>query len=314
MARINYQPDKALEQADESLSLLRLAQLNGIPHASACGGHARCSTCRVMVLEGLENLSPRTEPEVRLATAKGFEPNVRLACQTCAHGPATVRRLVLDDCDVELVLKCSGHTAGKEATLAILFSDIRSFTPFAEHNLAYDVVHVLNRYFFDTGSAVLQHGGYIDKYIGDGLMALFGLDSDDPANASRQAVRAALEMLGGLPAFNSYLTQYFGATLEIGIGIHTGSVILGEIGHPKRMQLTAIGDAVNVASRVESATKEVGARLLVTAEVAAHLGDEFRPGRRQRVHLKGTTGERELIEILATTQHAANNASGVSPG
>jgi adenylate cyclase len=314
MPRITFQPDKAVEQADDSLSLLRLAQINGIPHASACGGHARCSTCRVMVLQGLENLSPRTEPETRLATAKGFEPNVRLACQTCAHGPVTVRRLVLDERDVELAVKCSGRSAGKEATLAILFSDIRSFTPFAEHNLAYDVVHVLNRYFCDTGSAVLRHGGYIDKYIGDGLMAIFGLDSDDPVTANRQAVRAALDMLDGLPALNRYMTQYFGTTLEIGIGIHTGSVILGEIGHPQRMQLTAIGDAVNVASRVESATKEVGVRLLVTTEVATQLGDEFRTGRRQSVHLKGTTGERELIEILAATPHTGSNAPGLSLG
>jgi adenylate cyclase len=314
MPRIIIQPDKAVEQGDDSLSLLRLAQMNGIPHASACGGHARCSTCRVIVLEGLENLSPRTEPETRLATAKGFEPNVRLACQTCAHGPATVRRLVLDERDVELATTCSGRSAGKEATLAILFSDIRSFTPFAEHNLAYDVVHVLNRYFCDTGSAVLRHGGYIDKYIGDGLMALFGLDSDDPAAASRQAVQAALDMLGGLPALNRYLTQYVGTTLDIGIGIHTGSVILGEIGHPQRMQLTAIGDAVNVASRVESATKEVGARLLITAEVAAHLGDEFGIGRRARIHLKGTTGERELIEVLVSNRDAENGAAGESRG
>jgi adenylate cyclase len=299
MARIIFQQDKAVEQADESLSLLDLARRNGIPHVAACGGHARCSTCRVLVLDGLENLTPRTEPESRLAALKGFEPNIRLACQTRARGDATVRRLVWDEHDVELALSCSGTSTGREATLAILFSDIRCFTPFAEHNLPYDVVHILNRYFHDMGGAVLRHGGYIDKYIGDGMMALFGLDADEQARACRQAVSAALDMQRDLPEFNRYLSHHFDTTLEIGIGIHTGSVIVAEIGHPKRMQLTAIGDAVNVASRVESATKEIGTRLLVTADVAAALGDDFTLGRRFTVHLKGTTGERELIEVVA---------------
>jgi adenylate cyclase len=241
MTRVTFQQEKTVEAPDESLSLLQVARRNGIPHVSACGGNARCSTCRVLVLDGLENLTPRTEAEARLARLKGFEPNIRLACQTHARGPATVRRLVWDERDIELALAGTPHSTGREATLAILFSDIRSFTPFAEQNLAYDVVHILNRYFRDMGGAVLRHGGYIDKYIGDGLMALFGLDADDPARASRQAVLAALDMLRELPELNRYLSDHFGIALEVGIGIHCGSVIVAEIGHPRRMQLTAIG-------------------------------------------------------------------------
>jgi adenylate cyclase len=313
MARVTYQQEKTVDAADESLSLLQLARQSGIPHVAACGGNARCSTCRVLVLDGLENLTPRTEAEARLALLKGFEPNIRLACQTHARGPATVRRLVWDERDIELALAGTPHSTGREATLAILFSDIRSFTPFAEHSLPYDVVHVLNRYFRDMGGAVLRHGGYIDKYIGDGLMALFGLDADDPARACRQAVLAALDMQRDLPELNRYLSDHFGTTLEIGIGIHCGSVIVAEIGHPRRMQLTAIGDAVNVASRVESATKEVGARLLVTAEVAAALGGDFVLGRRLAVHLKGTTGDRELVEVLAATAPAGEVAQTSLP-
>ncbi len=298
MSRVTYQPEKTIE-APEDRTLLEVARQNGIPHVCACGGHARCSTCRVLVLDGLENLTPRTEPECRLARLKGFEPEVRLACQTRARGPVTVRRLVLDEDDVELAVADTPNSTGREATLAILFSDIRGFTPFAERLLAYDVVHVLNRYFRHTGDAVLRHGGYIDKYIGDGLMALFGLDADDPDGACRHAVRAGLELLAELPGLNRYLGQQFGTTLAAGVGVHVGSVIVAEVGHPRRRQLTAIGDAVNVASRVESATKEVGAPLLVTADVAARLGEGFTLGRRARVRLRGTAAERELVEVLS---------------
>jgi adenylate cyclase len=308
MTRITFQKEKAVEQADDSQSLLQVARQNGIPHASACGGNARCSTCRVLVVAGLENLAPRNEPECRLARLKGFEPNIRLACQTHARGPVTIRRLVCDEHDVELALADTQQSVGREADLAILFSDIRSFTPFVEHNLAYDVVHVLNRYFHDMGEAVLRHEGYIDKYIGDGLMAIFGLETDDLARSCRQAVLAALDMLHELQDLNGYLARQLNTTFDIGIGVHVGSVIVAEVGHPRRRQLTAIGDVVNVASRVESATKEVGARLLVTGEVATNLGGDFLTGRRPRLHLKGTTGERELVEILAAAPPAGVEA------
>src|SRR5205814_4021794 len=122
------------------------------------GGHARCSTCRVLVLEGRANLAPRTEDEVRLAVQKGLEDDIRLACQARVLGPITIRRLVLDDCDHALAAASTPHTSGREVTLAVLFSDIRGFTPFAESHLPYDVVHILNRYFQRTGEAVLRHG------------------------------------------------------------------------------------------------------------------------------------------------------------
>lgn len=308
MPRIVFHQEKTVDEPDGSLSLLEVSRRHGIPHAAACGGHARCSTCRILVLDGAANLTPRTDAECRLARLKGFEPNIRLACQTRANGPVTLRRLVWDQHDVDLALVDTPRSAGREATLAILFSDVRNFTPFAERNLAYDVVHILNRYFHDMGAAVLRHGGYIDKYMGDGLMALFGLEADDPAAASRQAVLAALDMLHELPELNRYLGRHFGTTLDIGIGVHAGCAIVAEIGHPRYMQLTAIGDAVNVASRVESATKEVGARLLVTAEAAAHLGPEFRLGRRAQVLLKGTSGARELIEVLGAVHGHADVA------
>jgi adenylate cyclase len=298
MTTITYSQERAVEEDDLSLSLLDVSHKHGIPHASACGGHARCSTCRVLVLDNPDNLLPRTEAEARLARLKGFEDNIRLACQTHFRGPVSIRRLVWDDSDLELAQVCNQRSTGKEQTLAVLFSDIRDFTPFAESHLAYDVVHILNRYFRRMGAAVLRHGGYIDKYMGDGLMALFGLDAPEPRVACEQAVRAALDMLQGLPELNRYLSAHFDTSLGIGIGVHVGEVLVGEIGHPQRMQFTAIGDVVNVASRIESATKTLGARFLISDEVLSYLPGKLRLGRECRTLLKGKHADVLLHEVL----------------
>jgi adenylate cyclase len=302
MFPVVYEQEKVVEENEPGRTILTISRDNGIPHTAACGGHARCSTCRVMVLRGGENLSPRGEAEDRLATLKGLCTNVRIACQTHVLGPITVRRLVHDECDIALAEADAPHSAGNEVSLAVLFSDIRQFTPFVETHLAYDVVHILNRYFHRMGEAVLRHGGYIDKYIGDGLMALFGMDGTDPVGACRQAAVAALAMIDELPHLNDYLSKQFGTTLDFGVGVHFGEVILADVGHPQKRQLTAIGDTVNVASRIESATRSCGARLLVSESLVSRLPGELMLGRSMRTPLKGKSDEQLLYEVLGRTQ------------
>src|SRR5260370_25459089 len=126
--------------------LLVISLNHGILHVHACGGHARCSPWRVMIRDGRENALPRNPAEEHLASLKGLEPNVRLACQTHVVGPVRIRRLVLDDKDIQIAVAEESKSSGREEHLAILFSDIRDFTPFSEQNLPYDVVHMLNRY------------------------------------------------------------------------------------------------------------------------------------------------------------------------
>jgi adenylate cyclase len=170
MVQINFLNDNKTIKSESTASLLDISLQNGIPHVHVCGGKARCSTCRVIVLDGEENVLPRNEAEEKLARKKGFECNIRLACQTRVKGDVTVRRLVMDDEDIYLAAKHHGSTTGKEQQLAVLFSDIRSFTSFSETNLAYDVIHMLNRYFYEIGEVILQYDGFIDKYMGDGIM------------------------------------------------------------------------------------------------------------------------------------------------
>ena len=147
----------------------------------------------------------------------------------------------------------SQSNTAEERFLAILFSDIRSFTPFSERHLPYDIVHILNRYFFYMGDVIHKNNGTIDKYMGDGIMAIFGLTGEEhPAVA---ALNAAKQMVASLQEFNTYLQSSFGETFQIGVGIHYGPVVVGKLGHPDQAHFTAIGDTVNVAARIESATK-----------------------------------------------------------
>lgn len=297
MPTVEFERERSVEAEDPAQTILEIARAAGIPHASACGGRGRCSTCRVLVLERPDNLSPPNEVELRLARAKGFDATIRVACQTRVTGPVKLRRLVHDAADVDLAARDGEQTIGRDRQLAVLFSDIRDFTAFTERHLPYDVVHILSRYFLHMGEPVLRHGGYIDKYMGDGIMALFGLGRSSPAEACRDAVAAGLDMLAALAEFNVYLRRHFDTTFRIGIGIHFGPVIVGEMGHPQKAQFTAIGDAVNVASRVESATKELAAPLLVSAEVRRHLGAAASYGRSGRIGLKGKSGEFDLVEV-----------------
>jgi adenylate cyclase len=302
MARVYYLPDNRELVTQDVITILQASEKAGIPHTHACGGHARCSTCRVMVVEGLENCDPRNAAEQKMADKLHFPPQIRLACQTTFCHQIKVRRLVIDDEDLELTdqtafTKKSG-TVGEEKTIVIFFSDIRGFTNFSETVPAYDVIHVLNRYFHLMGAIIERNGGYIDNYMGDGIMALFGVDN--PAGAVEKALQAGLEMLQEMVAFNEYLRALYDQGLEIGIGIHYGEAVVGTVGAINNKKLTAIGDAVNFASRIESANKEAKTHLLISEDTYAEVKDRFRFGKTVRLSLKGKTGEYNLYEVLGT--------------
>jgi adenylate cyclase len=301
MIEVSYERLGSRQVATPGITLLEVSQAEGVPHFHACGGHARCSTCRVLVLSGGENLAPRTPEEALMAERKGLADDVRLACQARVMGSVTVQRLVLDDRDAEAAYLSTSQTGvgtGTAMKVAVLFSDIRGFTRFSERSLPYDVMHILNRYLYGVGEAIHRHHGYIDKYMGDGVMALFGLNGGGPEKAACDAVAAALDMITALDDFNVYLQEQFGETFQVGIGVHVGEVVVGEMGHPDRRQLTALGDVVNTASRVESATKEFAANLLVSEAVHGLVSGEVKSGRVVEATLKGKADTHKLFEVL----------------
>jgi adenylate cyclase len=249
-------------------SILRISQQARVPHVSECGGHARCTTCRVRILDGLANVSPRTNAERAIAEARGWGPFTRLACQTRVHGEVIVERIIRSAADATRIRAEEANTQpGRELMLAIMFCDLRNFTPLMEQHLPHDVVHLLNRHFEAVGEPILNNNGYIDMYVGDALVAHYGLDRAPAERACVDAVRSALLMIESLEDLNRRVLTEFGVSLEMGIGVHFGSAIVGPIGHSSKRQLTAIGDSVNVASRIEAATKTLGATLLVSDEV-----------------------------------------------
>jgi adenylate cyclase len=315
MPHITYQ-NEAVVEVDTTTPILQASLQHGIPHTHVCGGNARCSTCRVLILEGLEYCCPRNEKEQKMANRRNFSPLVRLACQTTVSGDVALRRLVLDDEDVQLVDQevaggAAPRSVGEERHLAILFADVRNFTAFAEAHLPYDVVHVLNRYFSRVGAIINHHHGQINNFIGDGLMALF--DTHASTDPTLNAVRAGLEMLKAVEAMQAYFEAQFKINFRIGIGVHYGEVVLGTVGSGDNRRLTAIGDAVNLASRIESANKEAGTEFLISEEAYGQVRDYVRIGKHCDLAIKGKTGTYSLHEVVGLVSPEADGHHEAAP-
>jgi adenylate cyclase len=252
-------------------TVLEIARSHGVPLTSVCGGRARCSTCRVRVDAAAPPLPHPQMAEAVTLGAVGAGEGVRLACQLRPAGPITVTRLVLPR---------SGHldriaepddANGIERDLAVLFLDLRGFTTLSENRLPYDVVFLLNQFFRRIGEAIAIEGGWIDKYMGDGLLAVFGRESGLAAGA-RSALAAAARIDRELDGMNAELIQEFGRTIDVGMGLHCGPMVVGRIGHPDTATITVVGRTVNTASRLEGLAKERGCQLVVSRDVIQAAG------------------------------------------
>ena len=199
------------------------------------------------------------------------------------------------------VLGGGAALSGERREVTILFQDVRGFTSLAEHTEPDALVHLVNRLMTEMVAAVEGQGGTIRQFTGDGVMALFGAPaqhSDDP----QRGVRAALAMVERLPRLNHDLAAEGFSALRIGVGIHTGDVVAGKIGPDERVEYSVVGDAVNLASRIEGLTKEMQAVILVSGETASRLGPEFQLGRRAVVPVRGKDQPVEVVEVLALSE------------
>ncbi|HLN85107.1 MAG TPA: adenylate/guanylate cyclase domain-containing protein, partial [Candidatus Limnocylindrales bacterium] len=266
-------------------SVLEASRLAGIPHASVCGGRGRCSTCRIRVSQGLSSLPQPSASELRVLQRVGAAANVRLACQLRPTTDVTVTRLLPADAQASDGYAQPAYLAGQERTIAVLFADLRTFTGIAEHKLPYDLVFLLNRYFESVGAAITEAGGIVDKFIGDGVMALFGVDSG-PQEGCRHGLSAAKAMVEQVDALSRTLAEDLDEPLRIGIGIHCGPAVVGRMGYGSSIHLTAIGDTVNVASRLQDLTKEFKCQLVISEEVARQSGVNIAEMPRQEVTVR----------------------------
>jgi adenylate cyclase len=256
----------------KGLSVLEASLRNNVPHASVCGGRARCSTCRIRIIG---DCSALPEPSQREAFVLGrvgtSDPSIRLACQLRPATDLSFFQLFLPH-----TMSADGHASnptriGQERYLVNMFVDMRGSTKLAEKRLPFDTVFIVNRFLGAVSQAVLASGGMPNQFVGDGMLALFGLSSTRQ-EACRQALRAAAMIAANVDELNKFLEHDLREPIRFGIGINGGEVIVGDIGYRDHMVFTALGDAVNVAARLQDMTKSLSCELVVSDEVRAAAG------------------------------------------
>jgi adenylate cyclase len=253
--------------------------------------------------------------ELHLGGEQATAANLSLLPLPSPNGEAMGSMLMLEDISAEKRLKGtmarymdpliaesllregSSALGGQESEATVLFSDIRSFTTLSESLGAQGTVSLLNSYFSRMVDCLQQEGGILDKFIGDAVMAVFGLPLPQGDDADR-AVRTALAMLTSLEGFNRARAEEGLMAVRIGIGLHTDVVVSGNIGSPKRMNYTVIGDGVNLAARLESACKHYGAQLLISESTRSRLKGTYRMREADRVVVKGKTEPVLIHELL----------------
>ena len=248
-------------------SVLEALRAARVPHASVCGGRARCTTCRVRVGQGRASLPAPSRGEAAALARIGAPPDVRLACQLRPRADLDITPVLPPDAGMHN----PGGVQGREQRVAAMFVDLRDSTALGERKLPYDVVFILNRFFEEMSAALHGTGGHYAQFAGDGLLALYALHGGYSAGC-RDAFAGALDMARRLAHLNERLAGELDEPLRIGIGLHGGEAIVGTMGPPSSPNLSAIGDNINIAARLEQQCKVLGCTMVVSVEVAQQAG------------------------------------------
>jgi adenylate cyclase len=284
LVQITY-PSQSVE-VPVGFSVLEASRTFGIPHMSLCGGRARCSTCRIEVRSSAAPLPPPNADEAATLARIGAPPSVRLACQLRPSAAIDVRPLAL----VRTGPQPFESWVGPEREVVVLFCDLRRWTGLSEQHLPFDLVYVLDQFFEAVGDAVREAGGIPNQFIGDSVMALFGVETDT-ASAARQALVAAESIERRMAALNESLAAEFRRPLDFGIGIHAGTAAIGTVGYRDTRTLSAVGDAVNTASRLQGLTKTLKVRVIVSEAVMLRAGTVAGDWQRHELEIRGRTGK-----------------------
>jgi adenylate cyclase len=285
MVTVSY-PDKQV-RVPKGLSVLEASLRFKVPHASVCGGRARCSTCRVRVVSDRANLPRPSRREAFVLDRVGAgDPSIRLACQLWPQTDVAVIPILPPNIGADFVRNRRRINLGEERYVVSMFVDMRGSTRLSEERLPFDIVFLINRFVDAACQAVTEAGGQPNQFVGDGVLALFGLDVGR-TTACRQALHAASLVASKVAYLNHQFATEVRDPIHYGIGIHAGEVIVGDIGFRDRTVFTALGDAVNVAARLQDMTKTLNCRVVLSEEVGNTAGIALDSLKRQRVEIRG---------------------------
>lgn len=276
-------------------TVLETLRANGIAHASVCGGRARCTTCRIMVTKGLDDLPPPSTLEAKALSRIGATEGTRLACQIRPTSDIAVMPLLGADASAADGAT-RGGLEGSERVITVVFVDLRGSTTLGEARLPYDVLFILNQFFYEMTRALVETNGHYSQFTGDGLMALYGLHAANPKTGAADALRGARAMLQRLDALNLALRTDLREPLRIGIGIHYSEAIVGAMGPPHSQIITAIGDTVNTCARLESLCKDYQCTVVVSRQAAEAAGLKLDG---HELHQAPVKGRNEPVQFYA---------------
>lgn len=306
--KVHYYGMNSTLDAPTGTNLLQVSIKNKIPHLHECGGHGLCTTCRVKVVEGAHNLSKPNAQEHKIASERGWEPQIRLACQAEVMGDVAVQRLVWNSSGISnLQLEQIDANKGEERNLALVFCDMRNFTPLASRHPNFDLAYIINKFFEAMGEPIAMNNGVIYQYAGDEIIGLFGTSEEDPTKFCQDAMRAALGMQYAVERLNKLELRDFEQNIDIGIGLHYGKAFMGKIGHQSFKQWSVIGDPMNITSRIQAQNKTLDTNILVSEDFLQHLTlDSVILGIKSMVSLKGKESLFTVHEVLGFKQPDVN--------
>ena len=320
MITVSY-PDRQV-RVPKGLSVLEASLRFKVPHASVCGGRARCSTCRVRVISD-RSVLPRPsgrETHVLARVGASVDPAIRLACQLRPKTDIAIIPILPPNVGADFVRQKRRINIGEEQYVVSMFVDMRGSTKLGEERLPFDILFIINRFLGAASQAVVDAGGQPNQFVGDGLLALFGLGVD-PKTACRQALRAAALVAANVEYMNHQFASDLRVPIEFGIGIHGGEVIVGDIGFRDHTVFTALGDAVNVAARLQDATKTLNCKVIISEDVCKTAGIDPDALFRTEVTIRGrdepmivrTTSDPTVLANLLDLQMTAGDAQQQSP-
>ncbi|MCK5800239.1 MAG: GAF domain-containing protein, partial [Deltaproteobacteria bacterium] len=268
-----------------SVPLLHGADLLGIMHLDSQIATNAFDEKDLLIFTGIAQQAAAAIQNARLAAKIEWEASTRAQFQRF-FSPGMVQQMI------EGKLKLDGIGESREVT--IMFADIRGFTSMTEHADAHDIVQLLNGYFEAMVEELFRYNGTLDKYVGDEIMALFGVPVSH-ADASINAVECAVAMMSALDRFNAARFQQGHQPVEIGIGMNTGVCIYGALGSPKTLQYTVIGDAVNTASRLCSVAK--AGEIIISEETYQQVANHIEAQSLPKVRVKGKENELSIYRV-----------------